>query len=594
MINSSNEHLLERRITQMVEFARRSETVLSVSSEELFVQIEEAICGKNGSLIDVEERTKALFARLQKEQMSEIIAPTIRDPDALFARIGAEIAGYEDDSTLFERRSEQLLAVARKYQPSIPDPEALFERISVEIAEYENSSTFIEHRSEQLLAVAREYQPLIEDPEALFAQITDRITDGSVEKRLSDLISTTRQMPDKDWQEMTSDSAANDNNELSQLIDGRNRWRRSTFFTAAAAVAILLWTIWRPTPILEPIPLVESTQLAEQTLETSLTPTPTAVAAVEVFASDNAAWSLLETSENETNSYVLRLHRGALLVEFVPIDGATLQVETQNSVVHVVGTAFYVDTEQETVSVVTGAVRVERNEQIFELKTNEVLTENDEIVEISDDSRESLTFLVDPILHQQRLDEAAQAANFSDEIRLEAQEIEEIPQPVRTEISRENADPEVREHSTSRTRERSTSRSRERSTPRSRERSTPREDSTTQEIASPEVENRTETEGESLRQTARRALAEENWELSVETYETLLRQTNSQSSLAATIRLELARIYINHLDRPMDAERHMARFLRYNSDDVAVSAVREAYCERLRQRGTVSRHCNLQ
>ncbi len=528
---------VDDRLTAMVHTAAAAEPELLCSSSALFAKISARltadIAQPDG---DPAERAEALVAQVQRHEE----LPVIRDPDALFARIGAEIAANEVKDTTIAVRSDDILIAAREYEPELRDPDQLYERVAAQIAR------------------------------------------RRVEDRVATMTSTARRLTDDAWNDQVvgPGSVANDDAlALGKVIDGRDRWRRAALVAAAAAVAIFMWTLLRP--VAGVVPTSEQPSSVAEVLPGVTTdplhPMTTAVAAVEVFASADAAWSL-----TGTHDYVLHLNQGALLVEFVPLDGATLRVETPDTVVQVVGTAFYVnaDADGDEVSVVTGAVRVDRHGRTFEVETNEVLGEDDELTEMTDEIRAVLTAWVDPVAHQRRLDDARAATEDAavtaeDPVETAHQPESERPASPGGLESSLVAAPDSGLEMPSFTHHPSDDAV-------ARRQSEPAHDAAP---AAPVVSM------EELRERAGSAMEREDWAEAAENYEALLDRTSRRSAAAATTRLELAGVYLNHLDRPGRAERHMRRFLHYNSDDVAASAVREAYCERLQERGELSEYC---
>jgi tetratricopeptide (TPR) repeat protein len=286
------------------------------------------------------------------------------------------------------------------------------------------------------------------------------------------------------------------------------------------------------TPVTEPAPVASKDDALP-----ALAPVASAQQAVKVFASDGATWTL----DREGSGYVVHLRGGTLLIEFLPtVAGESLRVETQDTRIDVVGTVFFVRAEakpaQEEVGVLAGSVRVKHAGQGGDklLKPGQGMEASGDVRALEPATFEQVRPLVDLQAHNAAL--AARAAS--------AQEVvsprKPAPQAVEREVVKRDV-PVVRE------------------------------------VAKPAPQPRVESAGE-LRQRATDALAARQYAQAAQDYERLLTRTPAGTPEAATLRLELARIYMRELNQREQAIGHLRAFIKDHPDDVAAPSARRQLC----------------
>lgn len=342
--------------------------------------------------------------------------------------------------------------------------------------------------------------------------------------------------------------AANDDDDHALDVPAPKRWQPALGFAAAAAVlAIGAW--WLQQHNAQPAQTLP-TQLAQPSEQTPAppktdTPVPDAPAldlgqlklasqdvaakeAIKVMASEGASWTI--TQAPKSKQYTLTLAQGTVLVEFVPRGGESLRVLAQGTEVQVVGTVFYVSTAPKAnknarVGVLSGKVRVKRELQSDDARTSVELTSGQELTGADDTTpipQTQLTEgdkLIDLKAHEQKL---AQIASNQPTL-----EVEPLPQPPR------------------------------------------------QAPVAPKSERLDE-----LKQKAQMALRARDYANAASYYEQALRL--SGQSEAAMMQLELANLYVTHLNQPNRAVRHLKQFVAQNPKDIATPTTRKQLCRLLK------------
>lgn len=255
--------------------------------------------------------------------------------------------------------------------------------------------------------------------------------------------------------------------------------------------------------------------------------------AVKVFASEGATWTL----EREAQGYVVRLSGGTLLIEFLPGAGESLRVETPDSQVEVVGTVFFVRAKvaqaQEAVGVLAGSVRVKRaGEQAGRLlKRGQGIEADGDVRELEPVTFEQVRPHVDLEAHDAALRARADSAAPVKAQQGAPAELVKPPEPAVIP------------------------------------------DQPIKQAPAPRVETIAQ-----LRQRATDALAARQYAQAAQDYERILQRTGAASPEAATLRLELARLYMRELNQREPALNHLRAFLKDHPGDVAAPSARRQLC----------------
>lgn len=267
----------------------------------------------------------------------------------------------------------------------------------------------------------------------------------------------------------------------------------------------------------------------------------TAKEAIKVMASEGASWTI--TQAPKSKQYTLTLAQGTVLVEFVPRGGESLRVLAQGTEVQVVGTVFYVSTARKAakasgarVGVLSGKVRVKREQHsphptdAVELTSGqELITEADTMTQIPQEQLTEGDKLIDLKAHEQKL-----ALLASSQTALQA---EPLPEPRR------------------------------------------------QAPVAPKAER-----ADALKQKAQMAMRSRDYAHAATYYEQALRL--SGQSEAATMQLELANLYVTHLNQPNRAVRHLKQFISQNPKDIATPTTRKQLCLLLKSRAQEEPLCS--
>lgn len=312
------------------------------------------------------------------------------------------------------------------------------------------------------------------------------------------------------------------------VVEGSPAWWRP--LAAAAALALIFGAVYlvasdenRTGPVsaarnLEKVPLQEQ---KDDVFERSPEP---------------RMWGTLEQRETEVESVTvfaddatnfemmgqgarrtINLERGTVLVEFVPDEVEELTVRASEFEVRVIGTVFYASRDEARVGVVNGRVEVESSSGVVvELSSGEEWSAAAGVRTMPAEPRARAMKVVDIDEH---IDSLARA-----ETRRVARRKQAAP-PVHTD----------------------------------------REPPTPAETLSRRTEARTAIERGDHAEAAR-------------ILESVLAELPSGDRAAGSIRLDLARIYINSLNRPQRATVHLRRFVKTRPNDAATPSARRELC----------------
>ncbi len=505
-------------------------------------------------------------------------------------------------------RLGDMLGAARELDGAalIGDADALFERVV----------TAVPSQPTLALGDVREaVTPRIADPDALFSRIVAEAT-----------------APARESFEPARESGvepARESFEVAEDIDAaevialpvRRWWPAAVALAAVALAAFALVSRRAPAPSDAPglatldAPAIEAREPAAvaPTLLAALDDAALAGDdALRVFAEPDARWSLSGESER-----VLRLDEGTVLVEFVPLDGATLRVEAPGYDVRVVGTVFYASTElQAPVGVLTGAVEVSAGDDTTRVAGGEAWT-GDRVAALSAADDAAMGAHVDVDAHGARLDAASAASEAAEaparesgepareyvaaaeaepareygetareyvaaaeaehareyDAAAEAEPAREIGEPAREygEPAREFGDEPAREYG-----------------------ETAREygEEPAREFGEEPAREFGEADATALLDEGRRAAREGRDADAVDALEAALAALPGGDARGATLRLDLARIYAHQLDRPEPAARHLRAFLADWPDDVAAGVALDELCRITTALGAPDARCD--
>jgi tetratricopeptide (TPR) repeat protein len=275
-------------------------------------------------------------------------------------------------------------------------------------------------------------------------------------------------------------------------------------------------------------PVLQEAELA------ALAPAESDADGVRIFASEGAVWRMDQAEQ----AHVVRLSGGTLLIEFLPsAQRRSLRVITPQAEVEVVGTVFFVRAQakpqQEAVGVLAGAVRVRRAgaSDAKLVKRGEAIEADGDVRELDAKVAEQAAPMIDLVAHEAALAALAEAVQ---------------PQPVEVGSP---SDPPALEPAP--------------------------KDKPAKLRPSPQP--RVETDA-ALRQRASDALASRQYAQAVSAYEQLLKRAPRGSAEAATLRLELARLYMRELNQREAAARHLRAFIADHPNDVAAPSARRQLC----------------
>ena len=272
---------------------------------------------------------------------------------------------------------------------------------------------------------------------------------------------------------------------------------------------------------------------------------------IKVFASAGAKWKL----EGKAPDHKLRLEQGTVLVEFLPKgDNEHLHVISGETEVAVLGTVFYVSAEEPgedkpaRVGVITGKVRVKQPAAGKEEPVEVMLEDGQEskggvqIRAIEPGMKQQTEAFVDIKAHQKALAERNEPPKEHAKVDVE------VEPPVKVK---------------------------------------PEED---QKVAAT-TPVRKATSDEELRKQAQKALRERDYQRAAKSYERLLERLPRGHNERASIRLELARLYMRYLGQRERAIDHLREFVEQHPLDVAAPSARRQLCQLLGMRASKDPAC---
>lgn len=272
---------------------------------------------------------------------------------------------------------------------------------------------------------------------------------------------------------------------------------------------------------------------------------------IKVFASSGAKWKL----EGASPDHRLRLERGTVLVEFLPEnDNEKLRVISGETEVAVLGTVFYVSAEEPgqdkpaRVGVITGKVSVKQPAPGKEAPVEVMLEDGqennggEEVREIQPTMKQQTEAFVDIKAHQKALAE-------------------------RTDPPEEHAKADVK--------------------PLPPKETKPEK---AEEVVVAAPARKTSSDA-ALRKQAQKALRERDYARAAKTYERLLERLPRGHNERASIRLELARLYMRYLGQRERAIEHLREFVEQHPLDVAAPSARRQLCQLLGMRASKDPAC---
>jgi anti-sigma factor RsiW len=380
------------------------------------------------------------------------------------------------------------------------------------------------------------------DRDRLFARITQEIT--------ADVENPTKK---------SSETPRNNVVRLAQRIDRASQQDQSDdeqsksrpvalYVVAALAAGVLLGTaipfLIRPQPAdpdavqmaekeTRPTSTEERSSTAQpdsvQLANLTLQPTPAEVDDVRVFGEPMANWSI--ATQGTTRK--MKLDRGTVLVEFVGDGDTDLAFEADRFTVRVTGTIFYASAEKGVVGVVTGSVEVDTADgETVRLVDGQEWVDGKGLRSAPRQVRHDAELHVDPRDHQLSLREARQAKDAEEPKKLVA------PRPP---MSKEVA-----------------------KTPRER-----------------------------LRESAEDALRKKRYAVAAQYYERMVAEFSAADPANASLRLDLARIYIRYLDQPGRAAVHLRRFVEDRPRDPARESAKAELCRIVSETGKIEPLCDF-
>ena len=292
-----------------------------------------------------------------------------------------------------------------------------------------------------------------------------------------------------------------------------------------------------------------------------------------MYALPGAEWELTEGAENR-----LDLRQGAIFVEYIRQADESLTVHTNTFDVRVVGTVFYVSAEsaESEVGVLTGTVEVAMAEQETGIRVQggEQFDTETGTTTLHPETLEQLMQRVDPAEHEVRLQQATAALQNTEvpndpALQRPVDQISALPAPgVERNLPRESARPS----------------------------GAPEEDAASIRpeppvaVEEPDASPRTTTAD--LLAAGRSAERNGEWRVAAESYEQALRVMPRGANDAATVRLDLARIYLRRLQSPESGMQQLRTFLQTWPQDPAAPSVREELCRLAAERNLTESLCD--
>jgi len=267
--------------------------------------------------------------------------------------------------------------------------------------------------------------------------------------------------------------------------------------------------------------------------ELAVQPPPAGLDDIRVFGEATADWRIRTQGARRK----LELQEGALLVEFVPRANHTLEVIAEGFSVEVTGTIFYVSSDDGLVGVVTGSVDVRTSTgETVSLTNGEEWVAGVGVREAPANVRDGAALHVDVERHEEQLAAARLAtAEASEPPPLRDKEVEAPRPPMSEEV-----------------------------------------------VRTPRLE---------LRAAADRALREGRHDVAAQYYERMVEEFSAADPANASLRLDLARIYVRHLHRERRALVHLQRFVEDRPTDPLTPAARLELCRIARKVGEVLLEC---
>ena len=542
---------------------------------------------------DRHERRIAQVTALAHEASPEGWLGGALDADALFARISAQLNAAQADAPQDPQEdSVQTLRPLRAL-----DASDTFDARLGQVA----------RQAYDLHGGAQAVQTL--DADALFAALSARLDSSPGDAPARDEAPQGAPVVQLRFPQLAQAAAApgdeDDSDAQGQRADrmskaGLARWIPIPFLAAAAAaLAVGAWIARAPHDATGPSSLAAgSGQLADATplqgsdaLLATLTPAPTAQTpdSIKILASQDAAWTLSQI-EDTRKRYTLTLTSGTVLVEFLPTEREALRVVAGDTEVQVVGTVFYVSAADDPgspgepkpayirrarVGVLQGKVRVKRAPQAQAPHPQPDLIELGSGQELAQTSAPSLipaatlargATLIDLDVHAQRLRQiAARGAQAA------SRDLERGPEPVQPADATAQGGALAERGGEAAARQALRPRD-------ARPPSQPGANSSAAPGQTPEALPH-EPNAESLRQQAQLAMRSRDYQRAASLYEGALRDMGRADS--AMTRLELANLYVHHLNQPRRAITHLRSFVQEHPKDIAAPTARQQLCKLL-------------
>lgn len=311
--------------------------------------------------------------------------------------------------------------------------------------------------------------------------------------------------------------------------------RRHTFFLSAAALLLVgfggvigyhLMTSSPQSITIPPAPIAKqdvelptppTTPAKQESLFAKLEAKANTPRALKIFASKEAKWRVSSTSSKR---HVLNLEQGTVLVEFLPSSSESLKVITRGSTINVTGTVFYVSQPKSSKLAEVG-----------------VLTGEVKVRAVSRTSSPAQTLAT------------GQRLTLDDPQHIESLRAED----------REQSFVDLARHETLLA-----------------SRHKARMPATKPILKAPKGLSIDELSGQ-----ARQAIMQKHYERAATLHERLLKRLGSKSKARATIRLELANLYLTHLNQRNQALKHLKRFVYDHPYDIATPSARTRLCRLL-------------
>jgi hypothetical protein len=265
---------------------------------------------------------------------------------------------------------------------------------------------------------------------------------------------------------------------------------------------------------------------------------PRAADAVKVFAAKSSEFAV----RDESREVRLELSRGPVLVEFIPTGDTTLEVVGPTYRAKVVGTVFYAEAreDRDMFGVVTGAVEVRPtgSDEVIRVEAGKRWVSGEGLVQAEESELRGARHLVDIVEHEQALERIREEARLA------------VPAPAATPITKSK-----------------------KSRPAKR-------------AVRPEKDAL-----EQLRRMAVDATRQRQYQRAAKLYERILAAPGPEDARRSAVRLDLARIYLEHLRAPDHAARHLRRFIQLNPRDIAAPSAKRRLCEIADERGVEEPLC---